>query len=307
MEKLRFLRFLLLVGMALAFPSARAVIGTNIVFDATSKEYNASVGEMTAEFDFSLTNTSLAEITVSSVRASCGCTTPKLPSLPWVLAPGTNGSFHVTVDLRGKAGTFSKTVTMETTEGPKLLSVKVNIPNGAVGGVDARTRNQHLAMADRQRIFKDDCASCHKPAANLMGEKLFVSTCGICHEAEQRATSVPELHALKAPPTEAYWEAWIRYGKAGTMMPAFAHDNDGPLSDEQVGSLVKFLVNDFPKRPVKHTAAVATPTVFPPPQAGRVASRTTIPALPTTLQGVNPPQLPAPQNAPSAPPAPPVP
>jgi mono/diheme cytochrome c family protein len=155
--------------------------------------------------------------------------------------------------------------------------------------MDARTRNQQMAMVDAQNIFKNDCASCHKPAADVMGEKLFVSTCGICHEAEHRATAVPDLHAAKAPPTEAYWEAWIRYGKKGTMMPAFAHDNGGPLTDEQVTSLVSFLSKDFPNRPVKVSAS--TPPPLPP---ARAASRTTLPALPTTLQGVNPPRPPTP-------------
>ncbi len=258
MEKLRVLRLLLLVGIAFGFSEGRAAeisLGqakTNLVFDAISKQYNAAVGEMTAEFDFSVTNTASTNITIKSVRASCGCTTPKLPSLPWELGAGTNGSFHVTVDLRGKAGTFQKSVFMETTDGPRIVYVNVTIPSGTTTpGMDARTQNQQLAMTNRQVIFKGECASCHKPTSDLKGEQLFASTCGICHEADHRATSVPDLHALKAPPTEAYWDAWIRYGKVNTMMAAFSTENDGPLSDEQISSLVSFLVKDFPNRTPK--------------------------------------------------------
>lgn len=275
MEKLHSLRLLLFVALAVAFPGQRAEAGvTNIVFDATTKQYNAAVGEMTAEFDFSLTNVSSSNITIRSVRASCGCTTPKLPALPWELAPGANGSFHVTVDLRGKGGTFQKTVSLDTSEGPKQVFVGVTIPQSAAGntvpGMDSRTRNAQLAMADRQIVFKNDCATCHKPPSDMMGEKLFSAACGICHEADHRATSVPDLHALKAPPTEAYWEAWIRYGKVGTMMPAFAAENQGPLSDAQITSLVKFLANEFPHRAAK---GATVHSIAPPPRTPQAAVR----------------------------------
>src|SRR3954465_12520163 len=102
-----------LAAIVLAFPSAHADLATNLVFDATTKEFNAKPGEANAEFDFSVTNRGPNAITVTAVRASCGCTTPKLPSLPWKLEPGASGSFHVTTDLRGKFGTFQKTVFMD--------------------------------------------------------------------------------------------------------------------------------------------------------------------------------------------------
>src|SRR4051812_28897286 len=100
-------------GIAFVLPGSRAV-STNLVFDAITKEFHAKQGEMNAEFDFSVTNTGPTEVTINSVRASCGCTTPKMPVLPWKLEPGTNGSFHVTVDLRGKFGEFQKSIFMDT-------------------------------------------------------------------------------------------------------------------------------------------------------------------------------------------------
>ncbi len=288
MEKLRILRITLVAALALAFPMGRAQTVTNLVFDALLKEFTAKVEDQKAEFDFSLTNVSASPITVRSVRASCGCTTPKLPALPWELAAGTNGTFHVTVDLLGKIGTFQKTVFLDTTDGPKTVSVKVVMPPSAqtpaVAGVDMRNRNQIMAQADRQLIFRGECASCHKPTPTTMGEQLFTSTCGICHEAEHRATSVPDLHALKQTPTAAYWDAWIRFGKVGTMMPAFAMEHGGPLTDPQIESLVAYLSKDFPNRPAK--GAVAQPVVAPKPPVFP-------PARPAARSGVLPPQAPA--------------
>lgn len=265
--------WLIALAGILLFPRSRAV-STNLVFDAITKEYTAKVGERTAEFDFSVTNVGPTAVTINSVRASCGCTTPKLPALPWNLEPGASGSFHVTADLAGKFGMFQKSVFMETSEGPKVVYVKVNIPisaNGsaAVAGMDSRQRNMMIAKADPQAIFRGDCANCHsKPALGKKGEQLFTAACGICHESDQRAVLVPDLMALKQTPTEAYWDAWIRNGKAGTMMPGFALEKQGPLSDEQIQSLVDYLMTDFKTRkPQGHTVTTtaAAPKQTPPP------------------------------------------
>src|SRR5438105_2128885 len=51
MAKFRALWLVALTGIALLIPSGRAV-STNLVFDAMTKEFNAKVGEHTAEFDF---------------------------------------------------------------------------------------------------------------------------------------------------------------------------------------------------------------------------------------------------------------
>jgi mono/diheme cytochrome c family protein len=259
-----------LTGIVALVPAARAV-STNLVFDATTKEFASKIGERTAEFDFSVTNTGPVDVTINAVRASCGCTTPKLPALPWKLQPSESGSFHVTIDLAGKFGTFQKSIFMDTTEGPKMVYVKVVMPITAgaqmasPANVDARTRNMQMAVVDPQSIFRGDCANCHsKPTLGKKGEELFTAACAICHESDQRALLVPDLQALKQKPTRAYWEAWVRNGKVGSMMPAFALDKQGPLSEEQIGSLVDYLATDFatrkPHAPDLHMVNVAVPS-----------------------------------------------
>lgn len=262
--------WLVALAGALLAPLSRAG-STNLVFDAITKELTAKAGDRTAEFDFAVTNTGPELVTINSVRASCGCTTPKLPILPWKLEAGASGSFHVTVDLAGKFGTFQKSVSIDSSEGPKVVYVKVVMPTNmaatsAAPGVDARTRNMQIAKADPQAIFRGDCASCHStPALGKKGEQLFTAACGICHESDQRAALVPDLMALKQTPNEIYWDAWIRNGKVGTMMPAFSLEKHGPLSDDQIQSLVDYLMTDFKTRkPRGHTVATATPAVKQP-------------------------------------------
>src|SRR5438034_848188 len=81
-----------------------------LAFDSQFKEFTAGVTVTNAHFTFSLTNVSSAEVVISNVRTSCGCTVASLPSKPWRLIPGANGQIGASVDLRGKFGTLVKSL-----------------------------------------------------------------------------------------------------------------------------------------------------------------------------------------------------
>lgn len=57
---------------------------------------------------------------------------------------------------------------------------------------------------------------------------------------------VPDLGALKNPTDKAYWDHSVRLGKPGTFMPAFSNPFGGPLTEEEIASLVAYLVGRFP-------------------------------------------------------------
>jgi len=243
-----------------ATPATPAYNGPEVLaWDSMSKEYSASPGELTANLSFSVTNISKQDVTINWVRPSCGCTVAKLPPVPWKLAPGESGNIEFSVDLRGKFGTLSKYASVDTTHGLKVLSFKINVPNAPANNVvDARTKNMQMAMADRQAVFKNDCASCHvTPTVGKTGQALFQAGCAICHETPHRATMVPDLKALKTQPTREYWKQWITNGKPGSLMPAFAQGQGGPLTDAQIDSLVDYMTDHYPQNPV--AAVAATP------------------------------------------------
>lgn len=252
-----FSRFILMVALlGVAQARGQGVAGAEpLAFDAMVKEYQAKVGELNAPFAFAVTNISSGNVVINWVRPSCGCTAAKLPPTPWTLRPGDSGSMEFNVDLRGKYGLLSKYVTVDTSSGVKLLNIKVNIPlpdasSGPTGEVDARTRNMQLASADRQIVFRGECASCHAtPAVGKHGEALYQAACAICHDAPHRATMVPDLHALNNAPTREYWQHWISYGKPGSLMPAFTQNLGGPLTQQQIDSLVEYMTHYFPPRP----------------------------------------------------------
>ena len=214
-----------------------------LAWDSDVKESRPGLGDAFANVSFFLTNTSPVDAIISSVSTSCGCTTAHLPPMPWTLKPGESGKVDASVNLSGKSGTLIKTLTVNSTAGTKQLQIRVVMPDPSV----ARGQNMQEALADRQAVFKGNCATCHvTPGIGKMGAELYTAVCGVCHEAANRATMVADLHHLNHPTSRDHWRAWITGGKPQSLMPAFQKAQGGPLSDEQINSLVEYLVQAIP-------------------------------------------------------------
>lgn len=241
-------------------PQLPTFVPTNVLaFDAEAKEYNAKPGEVDIPFSFYVTNVSSGEVVIQSVHTSCGCTIAQLPSMPWKMSPGEHGEIKVRMDVRGKTGQITKTISLSTTHGLKILSAtaKVPFPDMMSTTPEERERNQLIARANRQAVFRGDCARCHAaPAAGKMGAELYKATCAVCHDAEHRASMVPDLRNPKRPATREYWAEIIMYGKKDSLMPAFSIANGGILNDEQIFSLVEYMVGPFQKSLPLNNAAL---------------------------------------------------
>ena len=220
-----------------------------IAWDDLMKVTDATNEQDFARFTFSFTNATTSNVTILDVHPSCGCTTAELPPVPWTLPPGESGQIKLNVNLAGKSGTLFKTVNVSTDKGNKTLTLRINILPPVVVKMSEEDRARGVAMAkvDRQAVFKGDCASCHiKKIEGKYGQPLFAAICAVCHEAENRATMVPDLHNLTVPTNEEFWRTWITDGKAGSLMPAFATSQGGPLNDMQIASIAAYLNAVYP-------------------------------------------------------------
>ena len=225
-----------LVGLSMLSTSAAALVWTPQTNHVRTVHL---LTNLVTEFHY--TNTSSEPVVITAIERSCHCTTPKTPNLPWTIAPRAAGKMEVVVEVPGKWGVLRKTIEMRSANETNVLMLEVEIPEP-----EPREKNRLAAFADRQAVFKGDCASCHsKPAVNLKGAQLYEKACGICHEAEHRATMVPDL-ATKPHGDANYWTQWIRVGKPGTFMPAFDKPHGGPLTEEQIASLIEYLPQRFP-------------------------------------------------------------
>lgn len=238
----------LLLAMVIGVRAAQAEQSTHpLVWDTMERTYEAKPGEQVAEFSFSVRNRSDKPMIITELRPSCGCTVPDMPASPWVIEPGKESSFRATLDFAGKDGTVSKTIEAVSAAGTQTLRVTVNIPDTEES---RRMRNQRAAAVDRQAVFRGTCAACHvAPGIGKTGADLFKASCGICHTAEHRASMVPDLAVAKQVRDEAFWRKWITEGRIGSLMPAFGEAHGGPLTAQQIDSLVEYVSKHFPAKP----------------------------------------------------------
>ena len=79
---------------------------------------------------FEFTNTGDAELVITNVKSSCGCTVPKKPEEP--IAPGASSSIEVKYDTN-RVGPIRKTVTVYSNadEPIKALKIKGEVLNSS--------------------------------------------------------------------------------------------------------------------------------------------------------------------------------
>jgi mono/diheme cytochrome c family protein len=230
-------------------PLPEGVLAWNSLMQTT----NASADQEFVRLTFGFTNVTQGSVTILGAHASCGCTQPELPSLPWTIPPGGNGEISASVNLEGKNGVLFKSLTVSTDKGSKELWMRITILPPVVPVLTDADRAQgvEMAKADRQAVFKADCATCHaKATTGKYGKALYDSACAICHEAANRATMVPDLRNLKTPTNDEFWRTWIAHGKAGTLMPAFSTAEGGPLNDMQIATIAAYLNMIIPSQPL---------------------------------------------------------
>ncbi|MFN7141986.1 MAG: DUF1573 domain-containing protein [Limisphaerales bacterium] len=231
-------------------PQAPAARPHALTWDAMEKTYHAEFGETSAPFTYWVTNTSTMPVLISSVNPSCGCTVADYPK-PWNLAPGESGEIKASMNFAGKTGIQSKIMSVISSGGPQqTLTMRVVIPHDT--NEERRKQNMAIAAKDRQAVFKNDCASCHvEPLKGKRGQELFVAGCNICHDpyTGHRAEIVPDLKKLAFPTDRNFWKKIITEGKEGTLMPGFGQAHGGPLTEEEIDSLVDYALEAFPFNP----------------------------------------------------------
>ena len=223
-----------------------------LTWDAVAKTHNAEPGKQDIGFEFRFQNKTGGEVRIKRADSSCGCTVARLPKLPWIITVGQKGGIPVTMDIRGKTGVITKTITIVTDKGIIPLKARVAIGNTSKTltkrSKEERAANLRAAAQNRQAIFQGKCADCHvKPTVGKHGKLLYATACGICHESKNRAPFVPDLRPLANGKDKQYWQQWTAQSKPNTLMPAFAKEHGGSLDEKQIKTLVAYLVRIFPR------------------------------------------------------------
>ena len=86
-----------------------------------------------ATTEFTFVNNGKEPIIIQKAQPSCGCTVPSFSSEP--VAPGATGTIDVAFHTKGKANAFTKTITVISNAGTKVLTIKGSVEKAPTGSV----------------------------------------------------------------------------------------------------------------------------------------------------------------------------
>ena len=84
-----------------------------IEFETTTIDYGVIQNGSDGERVFNFKNTGTANLIITNIRSSCGCTIPKKPEAP--IAPGEASKIIVSYDTK-RIGPFKKIITVSTNQ-----------------------------------------------------------------------------------------------------------------------------------------------------------------------------------------------
>lgn len=86
-----------------------------------------------ATCQFTFKNNGKEPIIIQKAQPSCGCTVPSFSNEP--VPPGATGTIDVAFHTKGKANAFTKTITVISNAGTKVLTIKGNVEKAPTGSV----------------------------------------------------------------------------------------------------------------------------------------------------------------------------
>jgi len=102
--------------------------GAEITFDKKGLQFDSIPEGTQLKVVYTFTNTGDAELSITKVKATCGCTVVSYSKKP--IAPGQTDSINAVFDTNLRAGHNAKGINLETNAGPVSLVFQVFvIPN----------------------------------------------------------------------------------------------------------------------------------------------------------------------------------
>lgn len=124
-------------------PAAPATPATTLKVDdmaysETSHDFGTVEEGPDATCKFTFVNKGNEPIIIQKAQASCGCTVPSYSNEP--VAPGKTGTIDVAFHTKGKpAGPFTKTITVASNAGTKVLTIKGSVEKAPTTSVPENT------------------------------------------------------------------------------------------------------------------------------------------------------------------------
>lgn len=135
------------------------------------------------------------------------------------------------VNVKGKYGSIQKTIQVKTNDPANpvtVLTLTMQISDKI-----------HLNKFKAKEIFTGQCRGCHIEKGNkTKGLELFLADCIMCHDSGKSGSSIFDMSKR----SREYLTNTISNGVEGSSMPGWAMKNNGPLREEEIGSLVELIL-----------------------------------------------------------------
>jgi Protein of unknown function (DUF1573) len=112
---------------------ATTLVPDNMNFSKDVHDFGTIQEGPSADYTFDFTNTGKEPIIVQKVQASCGCTTPSYSKDP--VLPGKQGEIKASYNTNGRVGPFTKTITVTSNAGIKVVTIKGTVEKAPTSSV----------------------------------------------------------------------------------------------------------------------------------------------------------------------------
>lgn len=119
-------------SVSIAAP-AKTPMPENMYFKNPVHDFGTIQEGPAADHEFEFTNVGKEPIIISNVSASCGCTTPSYSKDP--VLPGKKGTIKASYNTQGRVAPFTKTITINSNIGTKVLTIKGEVEKAPEGSV----------------------------------------------------------------------------------------------------------------------------------------------------------------------------
>lgn len=123
-------------GDAPAAP-ATTLRAEDLEFTELTHDFGTIMEGPDAKCVFTFVNKGKEPIVIQKAQPSCGCTVPSFSSDP--VAPGATGKIDVAYHTQGKPNAFSKSITVVSNAGTKLLTIKGTVEKAPTSSVPENT------------------------------------------------------------------------------------------------------------------------------------------------------------------------